>query len=450
MAKLIIRGCSMVTMNAARDEIENGDIHIKDGRFTHVGSPLSSVPTGTEVIDGRGKVAIPGLVNTHHHLFQSMLRGLSYNQNVIEWVQSCIFPASPHARPQDLYNAVRLSLAECLESGVTTTIDWAYYLHSLEHGLATFEAMRESGVRVHFGYGPSAAKGWGDFDIRLKDFEEIRHRFFATGEHAGRMRLWMALGGPELSQEEGRIREEVQVAKQHGCSLHIHVRENEAGEPKNCVEVLERCGALGPQLVMAHAVHLSDSDLDRVQRSGAKVSYNALSNMRLASGICRVVEMRQRGIDVSLGVDGSASNDNADYFALMRAALGLQRVRWQRGDSVTVHDIVEMATLGGAQCLGQEAEIGSLEKGKRADVVLIDPQTLNFMPLNNFVPQLVLCAQPRNVDTVIVEGQVLKRKGKLVGVDVGELMAKCQESARYITRKAGFTLENISFSRRSN
>ena len=444
MAGILIRDCGIVTMNPAREQFSGGDIHIEGGRLTHVGSRLASIPEGAEVIDGRDKVAIPGFVNSHHHFFQSLLRGLSYNENVIEWAQSCIFAASPHIEPEHLYWAARLTVAECVESGVTTSIDWSYCLHTLEHAVATFEGMRDSRARVHFAYGPSVAEGFGDFDLRLKDFEEMRSRYFGNGRDIDRIRLWMALGGPEL-QEEERVREEVAVATGHGLSLHIHVRENEAFEPKNTVEILERCGALGPQLLMAHAIHLSDSDLDRVARTGTKVNYSALSNMRLASGICRVVEMRQRGIDVSLGVDGSASNDNNDFFALMRAALGLQRARWLRGDCVTVHDILEMATIGGARCLGQETEIGSLEKGKRADVVLIDPQTLNFMPLNNFVAQLVLCGQPRNVDTVIVDGQVLKRKGELVGVDVGELLAKSSKAAQTITQKAGYTLDRIAY-----
>ena len=444
MGGLVIRGCGVVTMNAAREQIPSGDIYIDGGRFVHVGPELPSVPEAAEVIDGRGKVAIPGFVNTHHHLFESMLRGMSPNENVIGWLGGSVFPSSPHFRPEDMYWAVRLSLAECVESGVTTTIDWAFNLHSVEHAAATLEAIQHSRARVHFAYGPSTAKGWGDFDIRLKDFDEVRRRHFPNGPEAGRVRLWMGLGGPELQQDEGPFRQELEVARQYGLPLHIHVRENAAAEPKDCVEVLERLGVLGPQLLMAHAIHLRDGDLDRVARTGTKISYNALSNMRLASGVCRVVELRERGVDVSLGLDGSSTNDNNDYFALMRAAVGLQRARWLRGDCVSVDEILEMATMGGARCLGQEGEIGSLEKGKRADVVLINPQTLNFTPLNNFVAQLVLCGQPRNIDTVIVDGEVLKHGGELLGVDVGELMTKCQAAARNILQKAGLRQEHFS------
>jgi 5-methylthioadenosine/S-adenosylhomocysteine deaminase len=151
--------------------------------------------------------------------------------------------------------------------------------------------------------------------------------------------------------------------------------------------------------------------------------------MRLGSGICRVVELRRAGVDVALGLDGSASNDNNDYFALMRSAIGLQRARHLSADCLPVDDLLRMATVGGARALG-DAEVGMLVPGMKADLILIDPGTLNFTPLNDFVGQLIFCGQPRNVDTVIVDGRVLKRGGELVGVDREELMSKCRAAAR--------------------
>jgi 5-methylthioadenosine/S-adenosylhomocysteine deaminase len=318
---------------------------------------------------------------------------------------------------------------------VTSTVDWSYNLHSIDHAAATVEAMRDSGARVHFAYGPSLAKGWGDFDLRLTDVEAIRSRYFGSPSTSDRVYLWAGLGGPELQPEE-RFREEMGWARGHGLRVHIHLRENESFEPKDAVERMDRWGTLGPDLLLAHAIHLRDIDLDLLARSGTKVSYNALANMRVADGICRVVELRQRGVDVGIGLDGSASGDTNDYLGLLRVAVGLQRARWLRGDCVTVDDVLQMATIEGARCLGKESEVGSLERGKKADVVLIDPHTLNFMPLNDFSAQLVFCGQPRNVDTVIVGGQVLKRNGELVGVDAEALMAKCQAATRFVTQKA--------------
>ena len=421
-------------MNAGREDIPSGDIVVEGGRLVHVGAPVSPSPPGAQVIDGRGKIAVPGFINAHHHLFQSLLRGLSPNENLLQWIESCILATTPHFRPEDLYWGVRLSLAECVESGVTTTIDWAYNLHSLEHAAATFEAMRDSGVRVHYAFGPSLLGG--NFDLDLKRLEDFRALHFGGGRRSGRLTLWAGPGGPNF-QPEGRVREEVECVRGWGLPLHVHVGENVAQEPRDALEVLGRCGALGPHLLLAHAIHLRDSDLDLLASTGTKVSYNTLSNMRVASGICRVVEMRARGVDVGLGLDGSAASDNNDYFALMRAALGLQRARWLRADCLTVEDIVQMATIEGARCLGQDAEVGSLESGKRADFLLIEPRTLNFMPSNRFVSQLIFCAQPRNVDTVIVDGQVLKRGGELVGVEVEELLDRCQRAAGAVTGKAG-------------
>lgn len=440
MAGLVIRGCGIVTMNPARELIGSGDIHVENGRLVHVGPPLASLPAGAEVIDGRGKVAIPGLISCHHHLFQCLLRGFSPNTDLLEWLAGCILPTTPHFRPEDLYWGARLNLAECLESGVTTTVDWSYNLHSLEHGEATLEGIRDSGARVAFAYGPSLINEC--FDVDLKNIETMQARHFGGGRESGRVTLWAGLGGPNFQPME-RVREEFECVRKWGLPIHIHLGENRRQEPKNAVELLDRIGGLGPDLLLAHAIHFIDGDLPALARSGTKISYNVLSNMRVASGICRVVEMRKLGIDVALGIDGAAANDNNDYFALMRASVGVQRLQWMTGDCVTVDDIMEMATLGGAKALGMEREIGSLEKGKRADVVLIDPHSLNFKPLNNFVTQLIFCAQPRNVDTVLVDGRVVKRKGEMVGIDVEDLLAKCETSTRYLIDKGGLTRDAI-------
>ncbi len=440
MAGLVIRGCGIVTMNPARELIGSGDIHVENGRLVHVGPPLASVPAGAEVIDGRGKVAIPGLISCHHHLFQCLLRGFSPNTDLLQWLAGCILPTTPHFRPEDLYWGARLNLAECLESGVTTTVDWSYNLHTLEHGEATLEGIRDSGARVAFAYGPSLINEC--FDVDLKNIETMRARHFGGGREAGRVTLWAGLGGPNFQPME-RVQEEMECVRKWGLPIHIHLGENRAQGPKNAVEVLDRIGALGPDLLLAHAIHFIEGDLPMLARTGTKISYNVLSNMRVASGICRVVEMRKLGIDVALGIDGAAANDNNDYFALMRASVGVQRLQWLTGDCVTVDDIMEMATLGGAKALGMEREIGSLEKGKRADVVLIDPHSLNFKPLNNFVTQLIFCAQPRNVDTVLVDGRVVKRKGEMVGIDVDDLLAKCEASTRYLIDKGGLTRDAV-------
>ena len=277
--------------------------------------------------------------------------------------------------------------------------------------------------------------------------EQKRARYFGGARTAGRLTLWTGLGGP-LFQPEDRVREEVEHSQALGLPIHMHAIENQAQEPKDALEILDRCGAMGPQLLLAHAIYLRDSDLDLVARTNTKISYNPLSNMRAGGGICRVVEMRAQGIDMSLGIDGSVANDNSDFFTLMRAGLGLQRAHWMRADCLSVDDIVEMATIGGARGLGQEDDTGSLEAGKRADVVLSDPDSVNFLPLNNSVLQLVFCGQPRNVDTVIVDGQVLKHKGEFVGVDLGELLAKSEEAARAIIDKAGLKRDPICLARR--
>ncbi|MGH7905190.1 MAG: amidohydrolase family protein [Candidatus Binataceae bacterium] len=423
-------------MNPAVEIFSSGDIYIEDDRIIAAEDAVSIPPASTpEVIDGRGKIAIPGFISAHHHLFQSLLRGLQPNSRLPEWLSGCILPIGPRLSPDDLYWAVRLSLAECIESGVTSIVDWAYNLHSAEHAAATLTAMRDSGARVHFAYGPSMAKGWGDFDVRLGEFEQIRADYFGGRNQDGRIRLWLGLGGPEL-QDEGAFREQFAYARRQQLHVHMHLRELELLEPKDAVARLDRWGLLGPDLLLAHAVDLREDDPEILAQSGTKVSYNPLSNMRLGHGICRAVELRQHGVGVALGLDGAASNDNNDYFTLMRAALGLQRARLLRADCITPDDILQMATAEGAGCLGDDGA-GIIAPGKKADLLLIDPNTLNLTPLNNFVAQLVFCAQPRNVDTVIIDGCILKRDGGLVNTDIDEIMARCRIISRRLLTEAG-------------
>jgi len=439
MAGILIRGCGIVTMNDERAVISAGDLHIENDRITHVGPALAAPPaperSDVEVIDGRGKVALPGFVNAHHHLFMSLLRGMSPNDRLPGWLSGCILPAGVHLRPEDLYWSIRLSLAECIESGVTSTMDWSFNLHGSEHAAATFEAMRDSGMRVHFAYGPGMVRSLSDFDIRIADFEDIRARLFGGAERAGRIRLWAGLGGPEL-QDETRFREEFALARSYGLSVHIHLREVNA-DSVGVVGKLDEWGVLGPHLLLAHAIHMNDDELDILARTDTRVSYNPLSNMRLGSGICRTVEMRQRGMGVALGLDGSACCDNNDFFALMRAAAGLQRARHMSADCVTVDDVLAMATVEGARALGDGGDVGVLKPGAKADVILINPDTINFAPLNNFVAQTVFSGQPRNVDTVIVDGRVLKRGGQLAGTNVEEILAKCRAASNHVVKAAG-------------
>ncbi|MGH7905406.1 MAG: amidohydrolase family protein [Candidatus Binataceae bacterium] len=439
MGKIIIRGCAIMTMNRARECFSGGEIWIDGNQLTYVGAqpPDMAAPAEAEVIDGREKVALPGFINAHHHLFMTLLRGLSPDSRLPQWLASCIRPAGPHLRPEDLYLAARLGLAECVDSGVTSTMDWASNLHTTEHAAAILEAMRDSGARVHFAYGPSSARGMWDYELHVNEFEEIRARYFANGDWAGRIRLWAGLGGPE-NRAENLFREEFSLARQYGLGVHIHLREIAGQPPDNIVERMEKWGVLGPHLLLAHAIHLDDGELDLLGRTGTRVSYNALSNMRLGSGICRVVEMRRRQIGVALGLDGSACNDNSDFFALMRAGLGLQRARHERADCLTVTDILSMATADGAHCLGDD-DVGVLEAGKKADLILLDCDACNFAPVNDFVSQTVLCGQPRNVDTVIVDGRILKRRGELQGIDMNQLIGKCREASKRLLSEAGLT-----------
>ncbi|WP_233611812.1 amidohydrolase family protein [Amycolatopsis sp. WAC 01376] len=219
------------------------------------------------------------------------------------------------------------------------------------------------------------------------------------------------------------------LARELGVSLNVHLLESKADLTAGQMDALRRANALHPGLVANHVIQTTDADLDELAAAGVGVAHNPLSNMRLASGVIRLPEMKKRSMKVGLGLDGG-TNDTSDMFNVMRAAVGLQRAtRTDPAVYPTTADVLRMATLGGAEALGMDKEIGSLTPGKRADLQLVDAQAVNFAPKVDWVNQLVFNTQPANVSWVFVDGRALKREGRVVGIDTAKVVADAQLAA---------------------
>jgi 5-methylthioadenosine/S-adenosylhomocysteine deaminase len=224
------------------------------------------------------------------------------------------------------------------------------------------------------------------------------------------------------------------LAREWGVKLHVHLLENRAQRDEKVFEVLREADALGPNLLGAHGIHLTDEEIDTLAAHDVRLLHNPLSNMRLASGVMRLPELKRAGVQVGLGIDGG-TNDTSDMFDNMRAALGLQRIRsLQARVFPTVVDALRMATMDGAKLLDMFDRIGSLTPGKKADLIIIDPAGVNFAPRFDWISQVVFNGQPANVQWVFVNGQVLKRKGKLVGVDPRAIVEAAQKATDRIRR----------------
>jgi 5-methylthioadenosine/S-adenosylhomocysteine deaminase len=401
--------------------IADGDVLMAGDSIAAVGKNLEA--TDATVVNASGKIVLPGFVDLHNHLVQSIIRGGCHDRDLNGWLHECTWPAYEVLTPEDVYAAVRVSALDLIGTGVTTVVDWAGGL-KFEVSREYVRALTESGIR--FAYAPTPRKEEVSALKRLYD-ELIKPNPLAT----------MQLAGATGMQHLSALAEAVRLAREWGVKLNVHLlehRKQREGEP---IRSLEQTGglALRGDLLVNHAIHLTDDEIALLARHDVRIAHNPLSNMRLASGIMRLPELHAAGLKVGLGLDGS-TNDTSDMFSDMRAAVGLQRVNALRADVYpTVTDVLRMATLGGAEALDRADQIGSLTPGKKADLIIIDPAAPNFGPRFEWIGQLVFNAQPANVSFVFVNGMALKERGSFVRANPAGVV-EAAEAASARVRKA--------------
>ena len=400
--------------------IIDGDVLIAGDTIVAVGRDLSADAPDAAVVDATGKIVLPGFVDLHNHLVQSVIRGGCHDRDLNGWLHECAWPAYNVLRPEDVYAAVRVSALDLIGTGVTTVVDWAGGL-KFDVSRDYVRALNESGLR--FAYAPTPRKEETSALKRLHD-ELIRPNPLATLQLAG------ATGMQHLSA----LTEAVCLAREWGVKLNVHLlehRKQREGEP---IRSLEQSGglALRGNLLVNHAIHLTDDEIALLAKHDVRIAHNPLSNMRLASGIMRLPELHAAGLKVGLGLDGS-TNDTSDMFSELRTAVGLQRVKALRADVYpSVIDVLRMATLGGAEALDLADQIGSLTAGKKADLIIIEPTAANFAPRFDWIGQLVFNAQPANVWFVFVNGVALKANGQVVRANPTEVVQAAEAAAERV------------------
>lgn len=431
---LIKNASTVLTMDPSRGDrsllglLENADVLIVGDRIAAVGN-LKLPPNLVRVIDGRGMVVMPGFVDTHDHLWQSVIRGCGTDK---DWFARCVSPLFSktfHFSEADAYALVRLSTTDLIETGVTTVTDWSHSFND-DFVRGNLEALNDSGLRYAFGMGfhPS------DYPTEL-DIKNAKHQFIDPNPLGS-----LQIAGL-VSAKDGLMTGEVNVAKDLGVKLHVHLLEN----PDPCLLPTPACRTsfkilndahaleLGPDFIAAHVLHLIPDEITQLKNNHNSVSHQPLSNMRLGTGIMPYNDFETAGIPIGLGLDGG-TNDTADFFNNMRAATGLQRaLTTNPSASPTVAEILRVATLGGAEVLGMDKKIGSLIPGKQADVIVIDMNMVNFAPVLKPAAQLVFNGQPQNVKWVFVAGRALKANGNVTGVNERQVVYAAQKAAGDVT-----------------
>lgn len=436
MSRLVLRNATrLVTMDDARRELADADVLVEDGVIQAVGSVDTA---GAEVIDASGCVVTPGLVNTHHHLYQSLTRAVPAGQDALlfGWLKT-LYPIWARYTPEDMFVSAQLGLAELALSGCTMSSDHLYVFPNGARLEDTIEAARTVGIRFHptrgaMSVGESAGGLPPDSLVEkepdiLADMVRVVDAFHDPKPGA-MVRVGLAPCSP-FSVSTGLMRDAAALARDKGVMLHTHLAENDEDIAYSLSQFgcrpgqyAEDLGWTGDHVWHAHCVKLDAGEIGVFARSGTGVAHCPCSNCRLGSGIAPVRQMRDAGVKVALGVDGSASNDAGHLLAEARMAMLLQRVR-NGADAMSARETLEIATRGGAAVLGRGTELGSIEVGKRADLAVWDVSGLEAAGSWDPVAALVLCG-PFRVRDLVVEGRAVVRGGALTGVELESVVER--------------------------
>jgi len=441
MRTLLIRHAKLlVTMDAQRREIADGAVFARDGVIEAVDSSAQLPSTADEVIDARGQIVIPGLVNTHHHFYQTLTRAVPAAQDaeLFTWLKT-LYPIWAGLTPEMAYVSTQTAMAELLLSGCTTSSDHLYLFPNGTRLDDTLEAAAQIGMRFHAARGAmSVGESKGglppdavveDEAAILADTQRLIERWHDPKRHA-MQRIVVAPCSP-FSVSRELMRDAALLAREKGVSLHTHLAENDndiayTREKFNCTpaEYAEALGWVGPDVWHAHCVKLDAAGIQLFAKTGTGVAHCPGSNMRLASGTAPIRAMRDAGVPVSIAVDGSASNDSGHMLGEARLALLLQRVAHGpvKGPSaLTAREVLEIATLGGAQVLGRD-DIGALAPGMSADIVCVPLDDIGVAgALHDPLAALFFCHVPR-VAHSIVNGRVVVRDGQVATLELPRLI----------------------------
>lgn len=427
--EFVVRNAYVMSMDPKIGDLSRGDVHVRNGQIVAVGTDLGAA--GAEVIDGRNMIALPGFVETHFHLWTSFARGLVGDGSMD------YFPVmariGPNITPEVAYRSVRLGIAEALDSGLTTIHDWSHNVTTPAHADADLRALREAGIRSRFSYGYSRVLQERPKEItNFADIERVKEEL--SGDEL--ITMGFAARGPGSTPPEV-YRREIEIARKLGLPISMHANRS-LDEVKRFrrITMLHQDRLLGPDILLIHTYNATAEERQMMADTRTMVSVAPYTASRLASGLPYLGDLLKRGVQCSLSVDTTTVGGNVDMFGIMRLALQLNHLRSMDVLEVQPRRIVELATIDGARSLGIADRVGSLTPGKRADLILIRTNDLNTAPFYDPALLIVQSAQPHNVDTVVVDGRILKRNRQLTSIDVAEVVREASEAQRDLWNRA--------------
>ncbi|WP_352404229.1 amidohydrolase [Sporanaerobacter acetigenes] len=429
---ILIKNVTLLPMGAKKEPIEDTNIYIEGDKIQYIGELKEDLKVD-KVIDGKNKVAMPGLVNAHTHISMSLLRNYADDVPLYEWLTQKIWPVEANLTEEDVYWGAMLSIAEMIQSGITCFSDMYFFMEEVG------KAAEETGIRGVLSRGTIEEESEALNKEKL-DYTRNLYKNW-NGKADGRIKVMVAPHAP-YTCSPAYLEKIIDLAKELGAGIHIHLSETKKEVEdsfeqykKSPIKHVYDLGLFEIPTLAAHCVHVSDEDIEILSANGVSVVNNPGSNLKLASGFAPVEKMINRGVNVALGTDGSSSNNNLNMFEEMNLAAVINKAVNESAVSIPAITAIEMATSNGAKALNWEDEIGSIEVGKKADLILVDMNKPHLYPRHNVVSALAYSCQASDVETVIVDGKVLMEKYELKTIDIEKVMYNAEKVAHSLVNR---------------
>ena len=445
---VVVRGAWVLGMGGDQP-LEEGAVRIEAGAITDVGpySRLRAKDPATPVVgDGFG-IVMPGMVNVHTHLSEALVPGMGSEKTLYEWGEDIVTPVSQNLTAEMAREGARLKAIEMIRSGITYVNDM--FVHSnpgTAASLGVVAGLEEAGLRGTVSFGAEDALGdtTATPPMPLVEVLEEHHELSRLADESDLLDFRYGIG-TLLGQSDELLEAGADACRRNGWRVHTHlaeVREEVVHASlrwgRRPVPQAAELGFLDAPLLAAHVIWITQDDIELLSDYGVAVAHNPVANMILGSGVCPLARLASAGLAVGIGTDGAASNDSQNMFEAVKMAALLQKVHHLDPAVLSARDALEMATLGGARAVGIDRLVGSLEPGKRADVVLLDP-TVELAAIHDPYQQVVYCAGPRSVSNVWVDGRRLMANGRLTTIDEADQVARSRTLARTLARRAGLS-----------
>ena len=431
----VIRNAFVMTMEPGTGDIAGGDVHVKDGVIAAVGQYLEP---GARTLNGEGMIVLPGLVETHWHMWNTLLRSMSGEKAEHGYFRTTAALGQKYDA-SDMYQGTRLAAAEAINSGITFVHNWCHNIRSPEYAEADLRALRVSGLRARFSYGWMQAHP-NTQPIDLADLERL-HDNWGSYSNDGLIALgmaWRGQGGnnPATAVPPEIYTREIETARRLGLPITVHASGSRAAAGQ--VDRIGAANLLGPDMQIIHGVVLTAQEIEAIKAAGASVSLSPTTELRIGFGFPQTANLLAAGIPVGLSVDTVELSGNADMFGIMKFIQNVENARSENEFKLTARRVLELGTIEGARSMGMADRIGSLKPGKRADLIMVSTRDLNLAVFGDPAHMLVTAAQPANVDTVVIDGRIVKRNGKLVHLNAAQIATEAAAANAALRKRANW------------